>query len=206
MAHPNEELLHRYFKAVDNRDLDTLDELFADDIVAHIAGNHTLAGDYRGKNAVFGFFGQLAERSGGTARLHPRNALADDWSPWPSWTPPGRWASTPSTANPGLWFYASKTAGSSSSGATTTTKPGWTASGRRRGPMATPNDWLARETSRIPPSWTNSPRIGVMETKATCRPVPPSPRCAGPTGALVPLPVQRRRSLASEQYWQRPQI
>lgn len=79
MAHPNEELLHRYFKAVDNGDLDTLNEVFADDVVAHIAGDHTLAGDYRGKNAVFGFFGQLAERSGGTARLHPRNALVDDW-------------------------------------------------------------------------------------------------------------------------------
>jgi hypothetical protein len=48
-------------------------------ICAHIAGNHTLAGDYQGKEAVFGFFGQLAERSGGTARLNLQKALTDDW-------------------------------------------------------------------------------------------------------------------------------
>lgn len=79
MAHPNEELLGRYFKAADSGDLATLDELFADNITAHIAGSHALAGEYQGKEAVFGFFGQLAELSGGTARLQRQAALADDW-------------------------------------------------------------------------------------------------------------------------------
>jgi ketosteroid isomerase-like protein len=79
MAHPNEELLHTYFKAADSGDLETLDEVFADNITAHIAGNHTLSGDYQGKEAVFGFLGQLAERSGGTARLNLQEALTDDW-------------------------------------------------------------------------------------------------------------------------------
>ena len=79
MAHPNEEMLRRYFKAAESGDLATLDELFADDITAHIAGRHALSRDYHGKEAVFGFFGQLAERSGGTARLDLRNALTDDW-------------------------------------------------------------------------------------------------------------------------------
>jgi uncharacterized protein len=80
MAHPNEELLRTYFKAAECGDLATLDELFADNISAHIAGNHALSGDYQGKQAVFGFFGRLAERSGGTARLQLQDALADDWS------------------------------------------------------------------------------------------------------------------------------
>ena len=79
MAHPNEELLRTYFKAAESGDLANLDQLFADNITAHIPGNHALAGDYQGKEAVFGFFGRLAERSGGTARLQLRNALADDW-------------------------------------------------------------------------------------------------------------------------------
>ena len=79
MAHPNEELLHRYFKAAGSGDLATLDELFADNISAHIPGDHTLSGDYQGKEAVFGFFGRLAERSGGTAQLHLQAAVTDDW-------------------------------------------------------------------------------------------------------------------------------
>jgi hypothetical protein len=39
-----------------------LDELFADDIRAHIAGNHALSGDYQGKKAVFGFFAAQGRR------------------------------------------------------------------------------------------------------------------------------------------------
>lgn len=79
MAHPNEDLLHRYFEAAARGDLDTLDKVFADDVVGHIAGGHELAGDYRGKEGVFGFFGQLAERSAGTAELRLRDVLVDDW-------------------------------------------------------------------------------------------------------------------------------
>jgi uncharacterized protein len=69
MAHPNEELLRKYFKAVDSGDLTTLNEVFADSISAHIGGQHALSGEHHGKEAVIGFFGQLAERSRGTARL-----------------------------------------------------------------------------------------------------------------------------------------
>jgi uncharacterized protein len=79
MPHPNEQLLRRYFKAAEDGDLATLNEVFADDVVGHTAGNHELAGDYVGKQAVFDFFGQLAAISGGTARLRLRDAIADDW-------------------------------------------------------------------------------------------------------------------------------
>jgi ketosteroid isomerase-like protein len=79
MAHPHEELLRTYLKAAESGDLATLDELFADTISVHSAGTHPYAGDYQGKEAVFGFFGRLAERSGGTARLQLRDALVDDW-------------------------------------------------------------------------------------------------------------------------------
>lgn len=78
MTRANEELLDRYFKAVESGDIATLDELFADDVVGHAAGRHELAGDYQGKEAVFGFFGRLAELSSGTARLRPRDMLVDD--------------------------------------------------------------------------------------------------------------------------------
>ena len=66
MAHPNEELLGRYFTAADSGDLATLDELFGDNITAHIAGSHALAGEYQGKGAVFG-----AIRAAGSSRSDP---------------------------------------------------------------------------------------------------------------------------------------
>ena len=78
MPHQNEELLREYFKAAENGDIATLNELFADDVVGHVAGNHHLSRDYHGKEAVFGFMGRLAELSGGTARLMLRDAVADD--------------------------------------------------------------------------------------------------------------------------------
>jgi uncharacterized protein len=79
MEHPNEELLHTYFTAAESGDLETLSEVFADNVCAHIAGNHALSGDHQGKDAVFGFFGQLASRSEGTARLNLQEAMTDDW-------------------------------------------------------------------------------------------------------------------------------
>lgn len=78
MAHPNEDLLRRYFKAAESGDLVTLDEMFADDVIGHIAGDHELSGERRGKQAVFAFFGKLAELSSGTAQLRLREAIADD--------------------------------------------------------------------------------------------------------------------------------
>ena len=65
MAHPNEDLVRRGFAAFGTGDMATLGELFADDIVWHIGGRSPIAGDYKGKDEVFGFFAQLAQRAGG---------------------------------------------------------------------------------------------------------------------------------------------
>jgi ketosteroid isomerase-like protein len=49
--------------------------LLADDVVGHVPGRSPVAGDYVGKDAVAGYVGQLAERSGGTVRFQPRAAF-----------------------------------------------------------------------------------------------------------------------------------
>jgi hypothetical protein len=121
MSHPNEVLLNTYFKAAESGDLEILGEVFADNISAHIVGDHTLSGDYQGKEAVFGFFGKLAERSGGTARLNLRKALTDDWFAVALVELAGRVGVRRSMVNGQCSCCASSTAGSSSSGATTTT-------------------------------------------------------------------------------------
>jgi uncharacterized protein len=76
--HPNLELLRRGYAAYGSGDMDTINELFADDVVWHIAGRSPLAGDYNGKEQVFGFFGRLQELSGGTSKVEVHDLLAND--------------------------------------------------------------------------------------------------------------------------------
>jgi ketosteroid isomerase-like protein len=76
--HPNLELLRRGYAAYGSGDMDTINEVFADDIVWHVAGRSAIAGDYRGKEQVFGFFGKLQEMSDGTSKVDVHDLLADD--------------------------------------------------------------------------------------------------------------------------------
>ena len=76
--HPNVDLLRKGYEAYSTGDMDTITALFADDIVWHIAGRSQLAGDYKGRDQVFGFFGKLMELSGGTSKLEVHDILAND--------------------------------------------------------------------------------------------------------------------------------
>ena len=75
--HVNLENLRRAYAAFGAGDMAALRELLADDTVWHILGHNQLSGDYKGKDAVFGFFGKLMELSGGTFRLEVHDTLAD---------------------------------------------------------------------------------------------------------------------------------
>ncbi len=48
------------------KDAEGMAALMADDIVIHCPGRTALAGDHRGRQGFFGFFGRLQELSGGT--------------------------------------------------------------------------------------------------------------------------------------------
>ena len=76
--HPNLELLRRGYAAYSAGDLDTVNELFDDDIVWHVAGRSVIAGDYKGKEQVFGFFGKLQELTDGTSKIEVHDLLAND--------------------------------------------------------------------------------------------------------------------------------
>ena len=76
--HPNVELARRGYEAFAKGDLATLTELLADDIVRHVRGIGSLSGDYQGRDQVFGFFGRIAEETGGTFRLDIHDILAND--------------------------------------------------------------------------------------------------------------------------------
>lgn len=76
--HPNVELIRTGYDAYSRGDMETINKLFADDIEWHVPGRSELAGDYHGKDEVFGFFGKLMERSGGTSRVELHDVLAND--------------------------------------------------------------------------------------------------------------------------------
>lgn len=78
MAHPDAELARRAYEAFAQGDMQTMDGLMADDIQWHIPGDNVVSGSYDGKQQVFGFFQQLAERSGGTFALDVHDIVAND--------------------------------------------------------------------------------------------------------------------------------
>jgi ketosteroid isomerase-like protein len=76
--HPNVERLRRGYAAYASGDIDTIDDLFSDDIRWHVVGRSPIAGDYEGKEEVYGFFTTLMELTGGTAQLEVHDLLAND--------------------------------------------------------------------------------------------------------------------------------
>jgi ketosteroid isomerase-like protein len=76
--HPNVELTRRGYEAFATGDLATLTELIADDVTWNVQGAGPLSGTYHGRDEVFGFFGRLAQETGGTFRLDVHDVLAND--------------------------------------------------------------------------------------------------------------------------------
>jgi uncharacterized protein len=78
MAHPSEELVRRGYEAFNKGDVETLRQVFADTTIFHEPGRSPISGDYQGLDQVLGFFGTIAERSGGTFRATLHDVLAND--------------------------------------------------------------------------------------------------------------------------------
>ena len=59
-------------------DFDVLTDAFADDITWHLSGANPLAGTYRGREAVFGYFAKIMELTAGTLRPVDRDTAGGD--------------------------------------------------------------------------------------------------------------------------------
>lgn len=64
------QLVRRGYDAFNSGDVATLMELFAADVVQHVPGDGPMAGTYKGPEAVLGYYGRIAEMTGGTFRAH----------------------------------------------------------------------------------------------------------------------------------------
>jgi ketosteroid isomerase-like protein len=77
-ARDDADLVRSGYEAFSKGDIPAVLDVFSPDIHWQISGRSGLAGDYRGHDAVLGFFGQLMERSGGTFALELVDLLASD--------------------------------------------------------------------------------------------------------------------------------
>jgi ketosteroid isomerase-like protein len=71
-------LARRAYAAYASMDIAAIDALMTDDHVVHVAGQHPLSGVYRGKEAVWGYLGRVAEISGGRGGFDVHAITADD--------------------------------------------------------------------------------------------------------------------------------
>jgi ketosteroid isomerase-like protein len=76
--HPNAILIRKGYQAFNTGDVATLMELFDEDVVEHQPGNNVMAGEYKGRDAVLGFYGRLAQETNGTFRAELERVLAND--------------------------------------------------------------------------------------------------------------------------------
>jgi uncharacterized protein len=76
--HPGVARARDYVDHFHKGDLDVVQDYYADDVVWHVAGNHDLSGDYRGRDALLEYFGKVRDLTGGTLRLDPESILASD--------------------------------------------------------------------------------------------------------------------------------
>ena len=76
--HKNAEIVSRGYEAFNRADMKTLTEIFDESASWHTPGRGTLAGDHKGREAVFAYFGRLGQETGGTFKAELRHVLADD--------------------------------------------------------------------------------------------------------------------------------
>jgi uncharacterized protein len=77
-GHPNVARIADGYAAFAKGDFAVLNDLFTEDLLWHEPGRNQLAGDYRGRDAVYEFFGKLMEITEGSFRLDIQTVFADD--------------------------------------------------------------------------------------------------------------------------------
>ena len=76
--HPGVTRARQYMEAFHAWRVDAMRDFYSDDVVWHVAGNHRLSGDYRGKNELFEYFRTVRDLTGGSLILEPESILASD--------------------------------------------------------------------------------------------------------------------------------
>jgi ketosteroid isomerase-like protein len=70
--------LETWLGAYADHDRDAMAESLAEDAVWHVGGTHRLSGDYRGREAILGYFDAVRSETGDSMRLETLEVLAND--------------------------------------------------------------------------------------------------------------------------------
>lgn len=76
--HPNVKIVRQGYDAFNNGDTDTLAQLIAENMIWHVPGRSSIAGDYQGREKTFDYFNRLHELTNGTHRAELHVAVGDD--------------------------------------------------------------------------------------------------------------------------------
>ena len=77
-ADENAAIMRRAYEAFNKGDLKTISEIFDESCVWHLPGRSSFAKDYKGREAILAYFGQLGQETGGTFQAELQQLLADD--------------------------------------------------------------------------------------------------------------------------------
>jgi uncharacterized protein len=77
-AEENLEIMRRGYEAFNAGDMDTLNEVFDENIVWHLPGRSSMAKDYEGRDATLSYFGQIGEKTDGTFQAELQQLFAGD--------------------------------------------------------------------------------------------------------------------------------
>jgi uncharacterized protein len=77
-ADENVAIMQRAYDAFNSADMDTLIEVFDENVVWHLPGRSSMANDYQSRDATLAYFGQIGEETGGTFRAELQHLLGDD--------------------------------------------------------------------------------------------------------------------------------
>ena len=77
-ADENLAIMQRAYDAFNAADIDTLTELFDENVVWHLPGRSSMANDYQGRDATLAYFGLIGQESGGTFQAELKHLLGDD--------------------------------------------------------------------------------------------------------------------------------
>ena len=74
----NVAIMQRAYDAFNAADIETLTELFDENIVWHLPGRSSMAKDYEGRDATLAYFGQIGQETGGTFQAELQQLFAGD--------------------------------------------------------------------------------------------------------------------------------
>jgi uncharacterized protein len=77
-ADENAATVRRGYEAFNSADMKTLTEIFDENASWHTPGRGSLAGDHKGRDATFAYFGQLGGETGGTFKAELQHLFTSD--------------------------------------------------------------------------------------------------------------------------------